>query len=115
MGDASPTIGFELRGSGNQPMNAYLILDLSITNVDGFMEYVNRIPEHIEKHHGRYVVQGVAPTVMEGGWKPDRVVVLEFPSREHAENFLDDPEARELFAIRHSTTNSKLILVDGCL
>jgi len=95
-------------------MNAYLILDLSITDLTGFMEYVNRIPEHIAKHSGRYVVEGVVPIVMEGDWQPERVVVLEFPSREHAEAFLGDPEARELFAIRHMTTKSKLILVDGC-
>jgi uncharacterized protein (DUF1330 family) len=41
--------------------------------------------------------------------------VIEFPSRENAEAFLSDPEAKELFKLRHKSTTSKMILVDGCL
>jgi uncharacterized protein (DUF1330 family) len=51
---------------------------------------------------------------MEGDWTPERMVILEFPSRENARAFLDDPEAQTLFAVRHKTTVSKLVLVDGC-
>jgi len=96
-------------------MNAYLILDLSIHDLPAFQEYIEKIPELIKKHSGRYVVQGVQPTVIEGEWKPERVVVIEFPSRNSAEEFLNDPGARALFEIRHRTTNSNLIMVDGCL
>jgi uncharacterized protein (DUF1330 family) len=41
------------------------------------------------------------------------MVVLEFPTRRNAENFLADPEFQELAKIRHRTTTSKLVLVDG--
>ena len=95
-------------------MNGYLILDLSIKNIDSFMEYIEKIPEFIKKHGGRYIVQGVEPEVMEGDWQPERVVVLEFPSKEKAKEFLEDPEAQSLFAIRHNSTTSKLILAEGC-
>lgn len=96
-------------------MNAYLILDLAIHDLERFSEYIEKIPEFIKKHSGRYVVQGVEPSVMEGDWEPQRVVVIEFPTSDHAKTFLKDPEAQELFKLRHSTTTSKLILVDGCL
>ncbi len=52
---------------------------------------------------------------MEGSWSPERVVVLEFPSPGHARAFLADPDAQPLFALRHRTTDSKLILVEGCV
>jgi uncharacterized protein (DUF1330 family) len=96
-------------------MNAYLILDLSIHDLHAFQEYIEKIPELIRKHSGRYVVQGEEPTVIEGDWKPERVVVIEFPSRHSAEEFLHDPGAQPLFQIRHKATTSKLLLVDGCL
>jgi len=96
-------------------MNAYLILDLAIRDLDKFMEYIDRIPALIKKHVGRYIVQGVKPTVMEGDWSPERMVVIEFPSKENAIAFLQDPDAQSLFALRHNTTTSKLLLVDGCL
>ena len=68
----------------------------------------------IEKHGGRYLVRGEPPMVVEGDWAPERMVILEFPSRENAQAFLADPAAQSLFAIRHRTTVSKLVLVDGC-
>lgn len=96
-------------------MNAYLILDLSIHDMRAFQVYIEKIPGLIQKHSGRYVVQGAEPTVIEGDWKPERVVVIEFPSRNAAEEFLQDPDANALFQIRHQATTSKLLLVDGCL
>jgi len=95
-------------------MRGYLILDISVHNYEKFREYIEKIPAFISKHGGKYIVQGVQPTVMEGNWEPERVVVIEFPSRENATEFLADPEAQPLFKIRHETTTSKLILVDGC-
>lgn len=95
-------------------MKGYLILDFSINDIDGFMKYVEEIPAVIAKHGGRYLVQGSEPELMEGDWRPERVVVLEFPSPEVAKGFLTDPDAQLLFAIRHSTTTSKLILAEGC-
>ena len=47
-------------------MNAYLVIDVNITDVDEFMKYVQRIPALIEKHSGRYIVQGEKPEVIEG-------------------------------------------------
>lgn len=95
-------------------MKAYLVLDFTVHDLKGFLHYVREIPAHIARHGGRYIVQGVEPTVMEGDWKPDRVVILEFPAREKAETFLSDPTIQDLFKVRHTTTTSKLILVDGC-
>ena len=96
-------------------MTAYLVLDFSVQDLPGFMPYIAEIPAFIEKHRGRYIVRGVEPTVMEGDWTPERMVILEFPSSENAKAFLNDPEAQALFAIRHKTTVSKLVLVDGCV
>ena len=95
-------------------MKGYLVLDLKISDLNGFMEYVAKIPKFIEKHGGKYVVQGVVPEVMEGTWNPERLVILEFPSTNKAKDFLADPEAQLLFSLRHKTTESKLILAEGC-
>ena len=95
-------------------MKAYLVLDLTIHDFAGFSPYIANIPALIQKHSGRYIVQGAEPTTLEGDWRPQRMVVIEFPAREDAQAFLSDPDCQELFDIRHSTTTSKLVLVDGC-
>ncbi len=95
-------------------MKAYLVLDLTVHDFAGFGPYMAAIPEHIARHGGRYIVQGAEPTVIEGGWTPSRLVILEFPDRAYAEGFLGDPELQELFKVRHDTTTSRLVLVEGC-
>lgn len=95
-------------------MKAYLVLDLEVNDFAGFSQYIAAIPAHIARHKGRYIVQGAEPTCIEDDWKPRRLVILEFPERSNAEAFLSDPDLQDLFKIRHETTTSKLVLVDGC-
>ena len=94
-------------------MKAYLILDITIHNLELFLEYAEAIPDFIAKHQGKYIVKGVEPTVMEGDWQPERVVVLEFPSQKNAQSFLSDPAAQSLIAKRHSSTTSQVVMVEG--
>ncbi len=95
-------------------MKSYLVLDFSVRDLPEFQTYVASIPAFIEKHGGKYIVRGAKPTVMEGDWAPDYMVILEFPSSEAAKAFLDDSDAQALFAVRHRSTISKLVLVEGC-
>lgn len=95
-------------------MKAYLVLDLSVNDVAGFKTYIAEIPAFIAKHSGRYIVRGVEPTTIEGDWAPERLVIIEFPEREKARAFLDDPDIQNLFKLRQATTKSKLLLADGC-
>jgi len=95
-------------------MKAYLVLDFSVNDLGGLRKYIAEIPAFIAKHSGKYIVQGVQPTTIEGDWKPERMVIIEFPERQNAEAFLSDPEIQDLFKLRHDTTTSKLVLADGC-
>jgi uncharacterized protein (DUF1330 family) len=95
-------------------MKAYLVLDFAIRDLEAFREYIDNVPIFIQKHNGKYIVQGAEPTPVEGGWSPERMVILEFPARKDAEAFLSDPDFQDLLRIRHNTTTSKLVLVDGC-
>jgi uncharacterized protein (DUF1330 family) len=94
-------------------MKAYLVLDFSVRDWPAFQTYVAEIPAFIEKHGGKYIVRGVEPTTMEGDWDPDYMVILEFPSSSAAKAFLGDPDAQALFAVRHKSTVSKLVLVEA--
>ena len=50
---------------------------------------------------------------LEGGWAPKRIVVLEFPSLEQAQNWYRSPEYAPLIALRQRASRGKLILVEG--
>jgi uncharacterized protein (DUF1330 family) len=94
-------------------MKAYLVVDLSVHDVEGFTPYRENVPAVIGRHGGRFLVRGAQPKSVEGGWSPERMVIIEFPTRQNAEQFLADPDFRDLSKIRRRTTTSKLVLVDG--
>ena len=94
-------------------MKAYLVVDLKIHDFESFREYVEKVPAFIEKHGGRYIVRGAEGVAMEGDWRPERLVILEFPDRENAKAFLADPDYQDLLALRLRTTTGNLVLVDG--
>ena len=95
-------------------MTSYLIIDLQITDLEGFLEYVRRIPDMIARHQGRYLVEGVLPEVVEGELLAEqRSVVLQFPSRECVDAFLKERAASDLHDIWAATTSSRILLVEG--
>jgi uncharacterized protein (DUF1330 family) len=96
-------------------MNAYLILDIEIHYKDSFQTYANQIPKYVKKHLWRYIVMGGEPENIEGSWNPARVVIIEFPSKQNALEFVNDSETKNIFSIRHKSASSKSILVEGCI
>jgi len=94
-------------------MSAYIIVDIAVHDPERYQDYVSVAPAFIEKHQGKYIVRGGDPKVAEGKWRPERLVVVQFPSVEHANAFLQDPEYQEVAAIRHATTTSNLVVVQG--
>lgn len=95
-------------------MKAFLILDIEIHDLNVFRKYASEIPAFVEKHSGQYIVLGGETETIEGNWIPQRLVVIEFPSKENAKGFLNDSDAQSIFALRHKSTTSKLVLVEGC-
>ncbi len=94
-------------------MAAYLVVDLEIVDQTGFEEYRKQVPQTIAKYGGRYLVRGGTTEVLEGDWRPKRVVVLEFPSVEQAKRWYECEEYRAPKALRLKTARTKLVLVEG--
>jgi uncharacterized protein (DUF1330 family) len=51
--------------------------------------------------------------VLEGDWKPKRIVLLEFESPDRAREWLNCEEYREPRKMRHRTAGTNMILVEG--
>ena len=94
-------------------MPAYLIVDITIHNLQRFKDYVAAVPPFIKKHGGRYLVRGSETETREGDWHPQRLVVIEFPSRASAQAFLEDPAYQPVAAIRHESATTNLVLADA--
>lgn len=94
-------------------MAAYVIAEVEVTDAAAFDEYRKQVPATIEKYGGRYLARGGATDVLEGAWRPKRLVVLEFPSVAAARRWYDSEEYRAPKALRQRATVSKVVLVEG--
>ncbi len=94
-------------------MAAYLIADVDVKDAAGFEEYRKLVPATIAQYGGRYLVRGGTHEMLEGDWRPKRVVVLEFPSLAQAKRWYDSEEYRKPKALRFKTAKTNVILVEG--
>jgi uncharacterized protein (DUF1330 family) len=94
-------------------MPAYVIVDLTVTDQATMDEYRKQVPATLAKYGGRFLVRGGAHQTIEGSWKPNRMVVLEFPSMDQAKRWYDSEEYREPKAMRLRAGNANLIMVEG--
>jgi len=94
-------------------MAAYVINDMEITDPQRFEEYKRLSPPTVAKYGGRFLARGGEVKAMEGAWQPRRLVVLEFPSVEQAQAWLDSPEYAPARRLRQLSANCRMIVVDG--
>jgi uncharacterized protein (DUF1330 family) len=94
-------------------MAAYVIASVDVTDPAGFEEYRALVPATIERYGGRYLVRGGAHEVLEGAWRPHRLVVLEFPSMAAARRWYDSEEYRHPKTLRLRSARTDALLVDG--
>ena len=94
-------------------MPAYLIAEVDVRDTAAYEQYKKLTPAAIAAYGGRFVVRGGAVESKEGGWKPARLVVVEFASMDQARKFYDSPEYAPALAIRLEAAKSRVILVDG--
>src|SRR5437763_14528789 len=94
-------------------MPAYIIVEIDILDPVGYEEYKKQAAATVEKYGGKYIVRGGKTEVLEGEWKPKRIVVLLFESAQRAKEWLNCEEYREPRKMRHGKAMTNMILVEG--
>jgi uncharacterized protein (DUF1330 family) len=87
-------------------MSAYYIAEHIITDPAKFEEYRLKVGPMIAGHGGRYLTKGGSHKMPEGGhWKPERVVIIEFPDMGSLNAWYNSAEYQPLFALRKESTS----------
>lgn len=94
-------------------MPAYLIADVKVTDQARYDEYRALVAATVAAHGGRFVARGGEIVPLEGGWNPQRIVVLEFPSMQALRGWYDSPEYAPLITLRQQGSIGRLIAVAG--
>jgi len=87
-------------------MPAYYIAEHIITDPVKFEEYRVKVGPMIAQHGGRYLTKGASHKFPEGGhWKPQRVVIIEFPDMGNLDAWYNSAEYQPLLALRKDSTS----------
>ena len=95
-------------------MVAYVIADVEVLDSAKYEEYKKLTPQAIAKHGGRFLARGGQTAVLEGDWRPGRVVMIEFPSIEAARNFYTSTDYTAARRARAGATRRmNMVVVEG--
>lgn len=94
-------------------MAAYVVLDITITDAEAYETYKQLAPSSLAQYGGTYVARGGRTEVLEGTWKPNRVVILRFESAERAKQWLTSDEYRPARELRHRASTTHMIVTEG--
>lgn len=94
-------------------MAAYVVVETSVTDVEkarGYMESSTRVAA---QYGGRFLARGGELTFLEGDWRPQRLVILEFPSMEQAREWYRSAEYTAARLLREGAGTWRMVIVNG--
>ena len=94
-------------------MAAYIIAEIEVKNPDKYSEYRDKVPKTVNKFGGRYIIRGTDVVPLEGGWVPERLVVIEFPDMTSLKRWYESDKYKSIRNMRMTSTLSKVIAIDG--
>ncbi len=94
-------------------MSAYVIVDIDVTNPEGYQEYAELAPATVILYRGRYLARGGPNETLEGDWHAKRLVILEFENVDKAKAWVNSPEYAPARKLRHQHAKSNMVVVEG--
>ena len=91
----------------------YIVAQVEVTNPQQYAEYMKVSPGLIEKFGGRFVVRGGPSTALEGPPPSGRIVIVDFPTVQRAQEFYNSPEYQAARQLRAGAASAQFILIEG--
>jgi uncharacterized protein (DUF1330 family) len=93
-------------------MAALVLVDVEIHDFNLYESYKALTPATVAAFGGKFVSRGNPTQSLEGNWNPQRLVILEFPTKELALAWWHSPEYENARAIRNQAATTKLLVVE---
>ena len=94
-------------------MPAYYIGEHKISDAAVFEAYLAKVIPMIERFGGRYLTKPGTHEILEGDWKPNRVVIIEFPDIDSIRQWYRSPEYQPLIALRQRAATDVMMMLEG--
>ena len=95
-------------------MTVYWIGAHEIIDPVVFQGYLRQVVPQIERFGGRYLTKpGSMQILEEAAWRPDRVVIVEFPDRAALDAWYGSSEYQPLLALRQQSCRDLLVVLES--
>ncbi|MDY3617877.1 DUF1330 domain-containing protein [Agathobaculum sp.] len=97
-------------------MKAYFIVSVQISEQDKrplYEEYIQLVRPIVESHGGVYLVRTENMEYSPGAWRPDRLIVIEFPDRASLDRCFASEEYRAVAGLRIQSVEASAVIVEG--
>jgi uncharacterized protein (DUF1330 family) len=102
----SPTEGFHA-------MPAYVVIETDVTDSEQYERYKAASPGAVAAGGGRFLVRGGELAVLEGDWRPPRLVLLEFEDLAAAKRWYESEAYQEAKRLREGAARLRMVAVQG--
>ena len=92
-------------------MSAFVLVEVSIYDYQLYEEYKKLTPSSLEPFGGKFVIRGLPVEALEGSWNHDRLVLLEFPSREKALEWYHSEAYQQAKQIREKASDANFFII----
>lgn len=94
-------------------MTTFAIAHLtSVTLGQPIVDYLRGIDATLTPFGGRFIIHGGTPTVLEGEWTGDLIVIV-FPDRASAEGWYASSAYQAILPLRTGSSAGPVLLIDG--
>jgi len=94
-------------------MSAYVIVNVDTAHPEEYEGYKEMAQKTVAKYGGRYLARGGKMQIVEGDWKPTRIVILEFESFDRAVEWWESEEYAPAKTLRRELSKADIIILDG--
>lgn len=95
-------------------MPAYVLSTMIVHDPAIYRRYTDVTPPIVKRHGGKFLTRGDPVTTAEGAPFNERLVIIEFPTRAHAEAFYADPDYQAASKHRRAAAaNCRLIIQES--
>jgi len=95
-------------------MPVYMIVEAKeVMDKKRYAEYIQKVPQVIEKFGGKYLVRGGKVTVASGDWNPSRMIIVQFETMEKFNAWWNSPEYQAIASLREEAARTNAIVVEG--
>ncbi len=94
-------------------MRYYFVAQIQIHDEEEYKKYLIGVDEVFRKFKGKYLATDTDPTVLEGEWTYERIVIIEFPDKTAFQYWYESPEYQSILSYRLKAAKCDTVLVKG--